>query len=46
MYIPLPGTARAQIDTPALLIDLDLLDRNITALFDRARGSGVTVRPL
>lgn len=45
MYIPLPGTAQAQIDTPALLIDLDLLDRNITALFDRARGSGVTVRP-
>ncbi|MGO8947314.1 MAG: DSD1 family PLP-dependent enzyme [Ktedonobacterales bacterium] len=45
MYIPLPGTSRAEIDTPALLIDLDLMDRNITLLFDRARGSGVTVRP-
>ncbi len=45
MYTPLPGTARAQLDTPVLLIDLERLDSNITALFDRARGSGVAVRP-
>lgn len=45
MYIPLPGIAPTQIDTPALLIDLDLMDGNISRLFDLARGSGVTVRP-
>jgi D-serine deaminase-like pyridoxal phosphate-dependent protein len=45
VYIPLPGMARTQIDTPALLIDLDLMEANIALLFARARGSGVTVRP-
>jgi D-serine deaminase-like pyridoxal phosphate-dependent protein len=45
MHVQLPGTPREQIDTPALLIDLDLMDGNIRRLFDRARGSGVAVRP-
>jgi D-serine deaminase-like pyridoxal phosphate-dependent protein len=45
MYVPLPGTPRALLDTPSLLIDLDLLDGNIARLFERARAQGISVRP-
>lgn len=34
-----------EIDTPALLVDLDLMMANIAALFARLRPSGVRVRP-
>ncbi len=34
-----------QIDTPAVLVDLDLVDKNITAMFEALSGSHVTVRP-
>lgn len=35
----------AELDTPALLIDLDLMEANIAALMGRLRPSGVRVRP-
>jgi D-serine deaminase-like pyridoxal phosphate-dependent protein len=35
----------AEIDTPALLVDLDLLEANIATLMTRLRPSGVRVRP-
>ncbi|HEX2494053.1 MAG TPA: DSD1 family PLP-dependent enzyme [Steroidobacter sp.] len=37
--------ARARLNTPALIVDLDALDRNIRALADYARSAGVNVRP-
>lgn len=45
MYVPLPGAPRDALDTPALLIDLTLMDANIARLFERARAAGVRVRP-
>jgi D-serine deaminase-like pyridoxal phosphate-dependent protein len=35
----------AELDTPALLVDLDLMEANIAALISRLRPSGVRVRP-
>lgn len=35
----------ADLDTPALLVDLDLMQANIAALFGRLRPTGVRVRP-
>jgi D-serine deaminase-like pyridoxal phosphate-dependent protein len=43
--IPLPGTSQGELDTPALLIDLDLLEKNTTALFSEAAAIGISVRP-
>jgi D-serine deaminase-like pyridoxal phosphate-dependent protein len=37
--------AIASLDTPALLVDLDLVEANIAALMERLRPSGVRVRP-
>lgn len=37
--------AISALDTPALLVDLDLVEANIAALMGRLRGSGVRVRP-
>ncbi len=37
--------ARKDLPTPALVIDIDLLDRNITTMTDRARAMGVKLRP-
>jgi D-serine deaminase-like pyridoxal phosphate-dependent protein len=39
------GGAVADIETPALVIDLDALDRNIAKMADFARTAGVRVRP-
>ena len=39
------GVPVAEIETPALIIDLDALDRNIAEMAEFARGSGVRVRP-
>jgi D-serine deaminase-like pyridoxal phosphate-dependent protein len=36
---------RETIDTPALVVDLDLMEANIAALMDRLRPTGVRVRP-
>ena len=42
--IGVPGS-RARLDTPALLIDLDALERNIAAMAAHARAAGVALRP-
>jgi 3-hydroxy-D-aspartate aldolase len=39
------GASVAEIDTPALVIDLDALDRNIGKMAEFARETGVHVRP-
>ncbi len=37
--------SRAALNTPALLIDVDALDRNIAVMADLARAAGVALRP-
>ena len=39
------GAPVADIDTPALIVDLDALDRNIAKMAEFARATGVRVRP-
>src|SRR5215207_2275189 len=39
------GAAIADIETPALIVDLDALDRNIAKMADFSRRTGVRVRP-
>lgn len=39
------GAAVEDIDTPALIVDLDALDRNIAKMAELARTAGVRVRP-
>src|SRR5260370_27801908 len=39
------GAPVAEVETPALLIDLDALDRNIAKMAEFARAAGVRVRP-
>jgi len=38
-------TARNHLPTPALVIDVDLLDRNIATMTARAKAMGVKLRP-
>lgn len=43
-----PGSRRIHVmdlETPALIVDLDILDRNIHAMADAARRQGITLRP-
>src|SRR5206468_890264 len=39
------GMTLDEVDTPALVIDLDAFERNLRRLADRVAGSGVKVRP-
>ncbi len=39
------GMRLAEVDTPALLIDLDAFERNLTRLAERAKEMGVRLRP-
>jgi len=39
------GMSLDEVDTPALMIDLDAFERNLRRLADRVRGSGVRLRP-
>src|SRR5262245_18250753 len=39
------GVPVAEVETPALIIDLDALDRNIAKMAALARAAGVRVRP-
>jgi len=39
------GGARAKLQTPALVIDLDALERNIAAMAAHARAKGIALRP-
>lgn len=45
MSHPQPGDLLEVLDTPAMLIDLDLMEANIARLMERFRGSTVRVRP-
>ncbi len=40
-----PGMAMAEIDTPALIIDLDAFERNLRRMADAAGKAGVRLRP-
>ncbi|MES3017397.1 MAG: alanine racemase [Bacteroidota bacterium] len=39
------GKSKWDLDTPALIVDLDKMDRNIKAVHTRLQGTGVGVRP-
>ena len=39
------GMSLDEVDTPALVIDLDAFERNLRRLADRVKGSGVRLRP-
>jgi D-serine deaminase-like pyridoxal phosphate-dependent protein len=45
LYTPEIGTALEDLDTPCLIVDLDVMEVNISRLLESARGSGVNVRP-
>ncbi|MEP7182207.1 MAG: DSD1 family PLP-dependent enzyme [Betaproteobacteria bacterium] len=40
-----PGDATSAIDTPALVVDLDALERNLDLMANAVRGSGIALRP-
>ncbi len=44
-FLPLPGTPVEEIDTPAMIIDLDAADANIRNMQDAVTSNGCTVRP-
>ncbi len=44
-FVPKVGDPVAAIDTPALVIDLDAMERNLAAMADFARARGVRLRP-
>jgi D-serine deaminase-like pyridoxal phosphate-dependent protein len=44
-YIPLPGTPLEELDTPCIVIDLDVAESNIAKLQAAANEMGVDVRP-
>src|ERR1051326_8551951 len=39
------GMSLDEVDTPALIVDLDAFDSNLRRLADRVKGSGVRLRP-
>src|SRR5690348_6634631 len=39
------GMPLDEVDTPALIVDLDAFERNLRRLADRVKGSGVRLRP-
>jgi len=45
MHRPLPGTPKSDIDTPALLVDLDLMEANIERMASRFAGRPAKLRP-
>lgn len=45
MYRPRIGDPLAALDTPSLLVDLDLMESNIALMQERLRGSQVRMRP-
>ena len=40
-----PGQAGTDLDTPALLVDLDAMERNLDRMAEAARSAGVALRP-
>ncbi|HLZ63454.1 MAG TPA: DSD1 family PLP-dependent enzyme [Ktedonosporobacter sp.] len=45
MYNPQPGDPLAAVDTPAMIVDLTLMEENIARLMGRFRNTSVHVRP-
>ena len=45
MYQPRVGDTLDALDTPAMIIDLPLMEQNISRLVERLRGAGVHIRP-
>lgn len=45
MYQPQPGDRLETLDTPAVLIDLYLMEANISRLMEQLRPTGVKIRP-
>src|SRR5438046_8566952 len=39
------GMSLDEVDTPALIVDLDVFERNLRRLADRVQGAGVRLRP-
>src|SRR5256885_16595798 len=39
------GMSLDEVDTPALIVDLDAFERNLRRLADRVQGAGVRLRP-
>ena len=44
-YLPLPGTPVEDLDTPAIIVDLDIAESNIKAMADFAKENDVSMRP-
>lgn len=44
-WLPLPGTPVEELDTPAIIIDLDVAEENIRRMQEFANGAGVALRP-
>ncbi len=44
-YLPLPGTPVEELDTPCIIVDLDVAESNIAKLQAAANEMGVDVRP-
>ena len=44
-YLPLPGTPVNELDTPCIVVDLDIAEANIAKLQAAANEMGVDVRP-
>ena len=45
MIAPLPGTPLERVDTPALVVDLDALERNLDRMAAFGRAAGKHIRP-
>ena len=43
--LPSPGLSEAELDTPALVVDLERLERNLDRMAEAARTAGVALRP-
>jgi D-serine deaminase-like pyridoxal phosphate-dependent protein len=43
--VAVPGTALGEVDTPALLLDLDVFERNLERMQSAADAAGVALRP-
>jgi 3-hydroxy-D-aspartate aldolase len=44
-FLPLPGTPVRDLDTPALIVDLDIAERNISKMQSFVTRNGVELRP-
>lgn len=45
MYMPKPGESIESLDTPSMVVDMDLMEDNITKLMNALRPTGIDIRP-